>query len=432
MVSAAFAVGLPQVAGLGLSFAVSIALARWLGASQYGTYVYALSLVAVLAVVGVFGLDTTLVRYVSVYVARGSWDLLRGLLRWANGVTLIGALILGGIALAGRSLLEAAGRSLPLAMWLPAAVLLPLVALLRLQQSTLRGLQRRLLSQLPESVVLPILMLCFVALAVWTRAAPPTAEGALTGQAVVAGIALLAGLILVFRAVPHAARTRRPRYEHRAWLKTSSRMLLVNVLVTLNGRIGILALGAMAIPQVVGPFAVALRGASFVPLALNITNIAMAPTIATAHAAGDRYRLALLARRMSQLALAGGLPIAIALLLWGGSFLQLFGAGFASAAPALAILTLGEIANVAAGPVATLLLMTGHERQALVGLGAASVVNLGLCLILIPHWGLNGAAVAGAASAVLWNVVLLRFVRRHLAISPTILGARWRSSTRFD
>jgi O-antigen/teichoic acid export membrane protein len=366
------------------------------------------------------------VRYVPIYVARGSWDLLRGLLVWVNGVTLSGALILGGTALLGRALLEAAGWSLPLATWLPAAGLLLPVVLLRVQQSALRGLQSRALSQLPESVVLPILMLCFVALAGGTRAAPRTAQAAITGQAVIAGIGLLVGVALVIRAVPHVAWTRRPHYERRAWLKTSSRMVLVTALAALNGRIGILALGAIAVPQVVGPFAAALRGAAFIPFALNVTVVAMAPAIATAHAAGNRDELALLARRMSQLALAGGLPIALLLVLWGGPFLELFGARFANAALALTILTFGEIANVAAGPVATLLLMTGHERQALIGLAAATIVNAGLCLILIPHWGLNGAAVAGAASAVLWNFVLWRFVRIHLAISPTILGAPYR------
>lgn len=38
------------------------------------------------------------------------------------------------------------------------------------------------------------------------------------------------------------------------------------------------------------------------------------------------------------------------------------------------------------------------------GLGTA--LDAGLCLILIPRWGINGEAVAAAAGVVLWNMVL--------------------------
>ena len=41
-----------------------------------------------------------------------------------------------------------------------------------------------------------------------------------------------------------------------------------------------------------------------------------------------------------------------------------------------------------------------------------------LTRILAPAWGIDGAAVAGTAGTVLWNVLLWWFVRRRLAVSP--------------
>jgi O-antigen/teichoic acid export membrane protein len=413
---------MPVVGGLGLSFILSIALARWLGAAEFGTYTYVLSWVAILATATLFGLDTTIVRDVPAYASIAAWGLLRGLLRWAVGVTLLVSLSLAVFAVLARSQLVRDGQLLPSSVWLIAGLLVPLMALSRVQQSGLRGLNRVAVSQLPESVLVPAVMLGFIAVAVQTGAISPTAEHALVAQVIAVGMALVAAVGLVYRALPDAARAARPRHLHRAWLMTSGRMFLLTGLSALNGRIGIIMLGSIATPQVVGPYAVALRGSGFISLALNVAVLAMAPTIAGAYAKGQLARLQLVARQMSRIALIGGLPLAAALLLWGRSFLFLFGPGFEIATTALTILILGEVVNIAAGPVATLLVMTGHERDAVLGLAVGTAMNAALCLILIPQWGINGAAIAAAAGVVLWNVVMWQFVRRRLAFTITILA----------
>jgi O-antigen/teichoic acid export membrane protein len=47
-----------------------------------------------------------------------------------------------------------------------------------------------------------------------------------------------------------------------------------------------------------------------------------------------------------------------------------------------------------------------------------------LSVALIPRWGMNGAAAAGATSLVLWNTVLWWRVRRRLPIVPSVVGPR--------
>ena len=42
--------------------------------------------------------------------------------------------------------------------------------------------------------------------------------------------------------------------------------------------------------------------------------------------------------------------------------------------------------------------------------------------VLIPAWGVNGAALGAAANMILWNAILLIQVRRRLAIWPTAIG----------
>ena len=421
VVRGASAVAIPILGGMGLSLVVSVALARWLGAAEFGTYSVATSWVIVIGTASVFGLDNTIVSQLPVSAGNQAWGQFRGLLRWANGVTFLASVVLVGLAFLARFLLVGGDQPLVPPIWLLAGLLVPLIGLLRVQQATLRSLHRAALGLVPDSILIPIVMLAFIAIAAETGSLAPTAEHALLAQVLAASAALIVAAWLVFRATPDEGRTAQPRYHHRAWLMTTGRMFLLGSLSALNGRIGILMLGAIATSELVGPYAVALRGAGFVSLALNVTVLAMAPTIARTYGAGQMMKLQGLARQMSLIALIGGAPIAVALILWGRSFLLLFGPGFEGASAALAILVLGEVVNVAAGPVATLLLMSGHERDAVLGLAVGSALNAGLCLILIPQWGITGAAIAAAASLALWNLILWRLVRSRLAIAPSFV-----------
>lgn len=72
--------------------------------------------------------------------------------------------------------------------------------------------------------------------------------------------------------------------------------------------------------------------------------------------------------------------------------------------------------------------MTGHERAACWGIGAGLLTTLILCIALVPFLGVTGAAIADAASFVVWNVMWNVMVRRRLAINATAFG--WLAMTR--
>jgi O-antigen/teichoic acid export membrane protein len=96
----------------------------------------------------------------------------------------------------------------------------------------------------------------------------------------------------------------------------------------------------------------------------------------------------------------------------------LYGPEFAVGATALAILCFGQLLCVITGPVGSLLMMTGHERDAVKGTLAALIVTIVLAMILIPNWGLNGAATATASGMVLRNGINCWHVFRRLDIKP--------------
>lgn len=411
-----------KVAVTGLFFVASVALARLLGAEGYGAYTYALTWSGLLGLLASLGLGQLVTRSMAAYQAQADWGRVKGLLIWAHGTTLAASLGLALLGALAAWLWRGASDQATLLALALALLLLPLTTLLRLQQSTLRGFGHVILSQLPESLIQPLLLLVIVGglwlglpaglSAPWAMAANGTATlGAL-------GIAAL----LVVRRSPQIPAGTTAVYAGRAWLRSALPLLSISALVMVNSRAVILLLGAMAGVESVALYNVAARGAEILSFVLVPTELALQPRIARLYALGDRAALQEIVRQGARVMALLALPLVIGLLIFGGQFLRLFGPEFAGARPALSILLAGHLCDVLAGPVVIILTMTGHEGDAAKAIGLSTALNLLLAPPLIHVWGLEGAALATAVSLSLWNVLLVFLVRRRVGIDSTLSG----------
>ncbi|NET91585.1 MAG: oligosaccharide flippase family protein, partial [Kamptonema sp. SIO1D9] len=206
------------------------------------------------------------------------------------------------------------------------------------------------------------------------------------------------------------------------WLRSALPMLLIGSLYIVNNQTDTVMLGAMKDSEAVGIYTVANRGASLITFVLVAFNTSLAPTFASLYAQGDKRRLQRVVTKGCRMVLLAALPIAFALIAFGYWFLLLFGAEFVQGQTALTILSFGQLANAATGSVALLLIMTGHERDTAIGISASALLNIILNAILIPQWGVEGAATATATSTFFWNIILVVFAQKRLQINSTVLG----------
>lgn len=413
--------GLLRLLSAGLGFLASILLARRLGVGEYGQYAFALSCVSVLGVLGAAGLDRLLIRLAAAFRTQGVWNSLAGLLRWAGGAGLAVSLTLAALAAGIGAAFAARHAVLPSAF--PAAWLLaPLLVLMRLPQAALRGLNQVVRSQIPETLVQPVILIVGIVATGWFGNGRLTASEALGVYA----IATLAGIVtafgLLWRVLPSEIKKAAPTYQPRLWIAGALPLLLVSGLDIVNTQMNILMLGSLAGARAVSLYAAAERGAGLVAFPLTAANASLAPLFAGLYAAGERERLQRLVTKSARAILLCSTLLALALAVGGTWFLRFFGPGFLPARHALLILSAGQWINAAMGTVASLLLMTGHAREAARGLAVTVAVNFLLNLALIPRWGVEGAAFAAAGSLALWNVLLAGFVRRRLGIDPTAFG----------
>ena len=410
-----------RIISTGLTFLTSLILARLLGVRGYSTYALALEWLNFLTVPTALGMDRFMVREIAVFRARGEWNKLHGFLRWGNTAVLIASLLVAGIgAVVVTFTLE--NPNLRLSFYLMLAAL-PLMSLTTLRQAAMRGFDHIVSGQWPELILRPLLIIG-LSVGAWRllptfslRFSAPWAVAALSAATL---IAFTVGAVLLGRVLRTAPKAK-PVIEWRNWLVTALPFLLISAMYVVNSRTSLLMLGALGEETDAGLYQVASRGAEFIGMVLLAVNTAFSPTLARLYAQNQQRQLEHAVARSTRLITLVSLPIALAFIVFGQYFLALFGPEFAPARSALITLSIGQLINAATGTVATLLNMTGHERDTALVVGLSAVMNVVLNLLLIPRLGLEGAALATALGTLCWNVLLSYFVYKRLGFY-SVLG----------
>jgi O-antigen/teichoic acid export membrane protein len=409
-----------------LTLGVTIFLARFLGPEAFGVYSYVLAIVAVLSMPAQFGLPTLIVRQTALYQANSRWALLRGLLRGSSvGVMAFSGVVAGGIALTAFLLPEYMGSARrETFMW--SCALLPLLALVRLYGAALRGLRDVVQGQLSESVLEPLALMLLASSWMLSRGELGSAGAmALHSAATAFGLAVTAHLLR--RRLPQQVLLSRPAYEARAWARSILPLGLLAAMYLINSKVDILVLGIFSPAQDVGAYRVATQMATLVIFAMLTVNVALAPQISRLFSMGRMGELEQLARWSSGGALLWALPVTVVFVGIGGPLLEsIFGFEYRGGWAALSILSCGQLVNAAAGSVGPILSMTGHERDALVVLTLAVASNILLNFLLVPVWGMEGAALSTSATMIAWNFLLFWRVRHRLGIWSSVLMPRRR------
>lgn len=410
----------------GVGFALNLILVRALGAEQAGVFFVGLSVVIVLAVAARAGLDQWVTRsvaralvvldwleinqlYYRTFISVSIFSLISAALLWMTAPYLAKELFD----------LPELGRVLKIL-----AFSIPAFSLVWLQGHYFQGMGKVVWFQSLQNLgihSLLVLLLFISASFVDPVGEVPLVTTAWFYTAVCWGLMLL-GIVRWLRqsdvsfdgsCVPW-----------RGWLIVAPTLwgvALVNIVMAWGGQ---LLLGALATPESVAVYTVALRTSMLLALFLMGINAWALPKFSALYSAGKMDELRHLAVWSARVMLLLALPFAVIMLLWPGWIMSLFGDEFLSAGSVLVVLVVGQLVNVATGSVGGLLTMSGHEK-AVLGASLVSVISmLLLCIILAPSYGAMGAAVAQAISLSLQMLILTVYVRRYLGFMPINFWSR--------
>jgi O-antigen/teichoic acid export membrane protein len=117
-------------------------------------------------------------------------------------------------------------------------------------------------------------------------------------------------------------------------------------------------------------------------------------------------------QRTSKLIFWLSFPIFILLTLGAKWIMGIYGHEFVIGYQCLIFLTIGQVFNTACGPVAQMLNATGYHKQFRNISIAGACINIITNLLLIPRFGIEGAAISNATSMVLWNLIGTIYIRK--------------------
>jgi O-antigen/teichoic acid export membrane protein len=415
--STVFFAGTIFTAAIGYLF--KIYLARTLGAEALGVYALGATIIGFLGIFNALGLPQSAVRFVAAYSATGKMALLRGFLGRGVLLLLISNILLGGaVLLLGPWIALHFYHTQALQTYLGwFAVIMVLGALNTFLGQVLAGYKdiarRTIITNFIGSPIMMILTLCLAGLGLGLR-------GYIIAQAASAEVVLVLLAAMVWRLTPRAARSFAsglPPLEKEV-ISFSAVILGTGLLEFLMAQADKILIGFYLGAREVGIYAVVTTLVTFVPILLQSVNQIFSSTIADLYARGQQELLGRIFQTLTKWILGLTIPLAAVMILFASPLMRIFGRDFAAGWPILIIGTIGQLVNCGVGSVGYLLLMSGNQRRLIRIEAVMAAAMVLLNLLLIPRWGITGAAMAAAITNVIGNVWYLSEVRGRLGLWP--------------
>ena len=172
----------------------------------------------------------------------------------------------------------------------------------------------------------------------------------------------------------------------------------------------------------VGIYSFCLKISNFVAFPLLAVASGAAPAYARLQGPENREALQHFVLQTGKVVAFAAIPIAAGLVLFGPFILGLINKGeFAAGAPVLAVLALSGLVTCLSGPSDSMLQMTGHETLFRNIIFSAGLVSFTAFTVLVPLFGITGAAFANLVTVVYWNGTALYFIKKRLGLDMNFM-----------
>jgi len=391
---------------------ISIIIARAYGAEVVGTVAVLQSFLMLTTIFTVLGTDTSMLRLIPEHLVKYSTSSAFNIYNRTQLLVITVSLITGTLFYFASDLIADRVFSKPHLSFYFAlgSVFIVFNALKQLNTQAVRGL--RLIKTFAFMQMLPqgfnLLILVFLGLLWPTQDVPIYA---LFGGFSVAGIigCIIMNISFRRRMEPDDQVQRIPV---RTILSISLPMLMTSSMTFVMSQTGVILLSMFRSEAEVGYYAIAVKLAALTTFILTAVNFMVAPKFSELFHSNNMEELFYVAKKSAKLIFWTTTPILIGFVVFGKPLLQVaFGHEFTVAYLALVLLAMGQLVNAISGATALFMNMTGNQNVFRNIVFFAAAINVGINLLLIPRYGINGAATAAMISIVAWNITTLFYVK---------------------
>jgi len=410
-----------RLAGAGLIFLVQALIARIWGPELLGEYLLIVATVNLIAVVMPLGFHTVGTYFAAEYRARGERRQFVTFIIRAYG-HVVAALVL--VLLLGHPLLDLLGQggSVLADHFIPVALLAFATAMVYINGALLVGLKRPFAGFFADTIFRPIVV---VAAFLSTMSFAVPVEGFSVMLWAVAGGYVVIALVhfgFVVTSLDRIPDTAEPRPSEAArWWRFALPWVLISLATDFFFDIDLLLLSHALSREELAIFGICTRIFALISFAVAAVYAVTLPDMFESEANADREAFK---RKVGD---ANFVASIISVVLFGGVVvvgpfaLMLFGPSFSAGAAPLAVLSLALVVRSVMGPASLVLSIHDRPYASLPSVGMG-VVTLVLCnWLLVPPFGLMGAALSAIIAISIWSVGLWWVALRTAKLDVSIM-----------
>ncbi|WOH85489.1 oligosaccharide flippase family protein [Bradyrhizobium sp. BEA-2-5] len=412
-----------RVISAGLAYVSQVLLARWMGTSDYGVYVYVWTWVLLLGSMMDFGISASAQKIIPEYRTRGDLAALRGFLSGGRWVVLatssVVALLLAGVIHLASPWIDP-NAVVPLYI---GCMTLPAFVVANTQDGIARSHDWMQLGLMPQFIIRQALIIALTAGAL-ALGLNLGATAAMIASAAAVYIAAIGQMVVLNRRLTAHLGVGEKAYDVRGWLAVSLPILLVESFYLLLSYTDVLVLQQFRPSDEVGVYFAVVKTlalVSFIHYAMSATT---AHRFAEYNALGDKARLSAYVAHAINWTFWPSLAATIVLLALGKPLLWLFGPQFVVGYDIMFVAAIGLVVRSAIGPVERLLNMLGQQKICATAYAVSFLMNVGLCIALVPRYGGMGAAASTSLSLTFETILLFYVVRSRLGLHVLAFGKR--------
>lgn len=397
--------------------ATSLIIARYYGADVMGIVAIINSVLAIFGIFALMGTNTAILRLIPEYLQKYSvssvYELYKKTISIVFGLSLLGTVVL---FLSSALLSEYAFHKPSLEyFFVISSLFIGIQSLVPINQDVFRGLQKiNLYAQmqfLPS--FLNFVLIVIVTFFFFYEYNPVYVIFASST------IMLIITSIAVQRSFKTAASIHHTKHitSRSDIIALSFPMFLANSMYIVIEQTDTIMLGIMRSEAEVGIYSIAFKLAMMTMLIFTAVDSMAAPKFSQLYHSGKMEELKQVAQKSTKLIFWINFPIFIIYIVLGQFLLNLYGSEFNMGYYALIILAMGQFTLAVVGSVGHFLNMTGHQKVFKNIIIMGGVLNIVLNIILIPNYGITGAAIASMISNATWSITAGIYIRHKFGFS---------------
>lgn len=410
--SLAFAGG---VTTRGINYIYSAALVWGLGAGNFGLFTLALAITGFIAVIADVGMGQGIVRFGAIGAqARGRVGVHHATMAALRVVLPVGLLVALALLWSTDLLAESVFRKPQLAPLIAALALsVPFRSLAVVLTAATRAVKIMRCTVVVLAVQALAALLLAIPLLAFNMGLQAVAISYVVSSILAAGLALYYYVTLIY-----SKEKAQEKFPLGQMVRFSLPLSLSSWTHFANERTEVFFLGLLPSAVDIGIYNIAWRLAGLETIFLESLDQILAPFASDLTHRRALEQLEALYKTTAKWGFTGALAFFLVFALFSERIMLVFDPAFLAGSSVLVALGFAQLLNACTGPCGTVLIMSGHSGISLVNTIALFGISVGLDWLLIPPYGLSGAALAGLLAVVTINLLRVGEVWWLLRIHP--------------